>query len=87
MTYRVEFSRKAQKEFDRLPLAVRVSFLPKIEALAKNPRPQGSRALAGKKGSYRIRDGDFRALYTIHDDIVLVYDFRVENRKDAYRNL
>lgn len=87
MTYRVEFDKKAKKEFDRLPLAVRVRFLPKIEALANNPRPPGSRALAGKKGSYRIRDGDFRALYTIHDDIVLVYVFRVEHRKGAYRGL
>ena len=87
MTYKVEFDKKAKKEFDRLPLDVRIRFLPKIEALANDPRPPGSRALAGKKGSYRIRDGDFRALYTIHDDIVLVLVFRVENRKDAYRNL
>lgn len=64
-----------------------MSFLPKIKALATDPRPPGSVALAGKKGAYRIRDGDYRALYTIHDDIVLVYVFRVEHRKDAYRGL
>ena len=87
MTYEVEFSKKAKKEFSRLPLAVRMSFLPKIKALANDPRPPGSRALVNKKGSYRIRDGDYRALYTIHDDIVLVYVFRVEHRKDAYKGL
>jgi mRNA interferase RelE/StbE len=87
LTYKVEFDKKAKKEFDRLPLEVQIRFLPKIEALANDPRPPGSRALSGQKGSYRIREGDFRALYTIHDDIVLVLVFRVENRKDAYRNL
>ena len=87
MTYEVDFSKRAKKELDRLPLAVRVSFLPKIKALADDPRPPGSKKLAGQKESYRIRDGDYRALYTIHDDIVLVYVFRVEPRKDAYRGL
>jgi mRNA interferase RelE/StbE len=87
LTYEVEFSKKAKKELDRLPLGVRVRFFPKIKALANDPRPPGSVALAGKKDSYRIRDGDYRALYTIHDDIVLVYVIRVEHRKDAYRGL
>ena len=87
MTYTVDFSKKAEKEFDRLPLAVRVSFLPKIKALTNNPRPPGVKALAGRKNSYRIRDGDYRALYTIHDYIVLVYVFRVEHRNDAYGGL
>jgi mRNA interferase RelE/StbE len=68
-------------------MAVRVSFLPKIKAPANEPRPPGSTALVNKEGSYRIRDGDYRALYTIHDDIVLVYVFRVEHRKDAYKGL
>ncbi len=87
MTHQVAFSKKALKEFEDLPLAARTRFLPKIEALANDPRPPGSKKLANTKNSYRIRDGDYRALYTIHDDIVLVYVFRVEHRKDAYKGL
>jgi mRNA interferase RelE/StbE len=85
LTYTVELSKKAKKEFEKLPLAVQGRMLPKIKALADNPHPPGAVALAGRKDSYRIRDGDYRALYTIHDDIVLVYVFRAEHRKDAYR--
>lgn len=87
MTYTVELSRKAQREFEKLPMAVQGRLLPKIKALANDPRPPGSKALVNVENSYRIRDGDYRALYTIHDDIVLVYVFRVEHRKDAYRGL
>ncbi len=61
--------------------------LPKIKSLADDPHPPGAIALVGRKDTYRIRDGDYRALYTVHDDIVLVYVFRVEHRKDAYRGL
>jgi mRNA-degrading endonuclease RelE of RelBE toxin-antitoxin system len=75
LTYTVELSKKAKKEFEKLPLAVQGRMLPKIIALP------------GSNDSYRIRDADYRALYTIHDDIVLVYVFRVEHRKDAYRGL
>lgn len=56
-------------------------------ALATDPRPPGSVAIAGKKSSCRIHHGDYRVLYTIHDDIVLVYVFRVAPRKDAYERL
>lgn len=87
MTYTVELSKKAKKEFEKLPMAVQGRMLSKIKALAADPHPPGAAALVGKKDSYRIRDGDYRALYTIHEDIVLVYVFRVEHRKDAYRNL
>ncbi len=87
MTYTVELSKKAEKAFEKLPLAAQGRLLPKIKALANDPRPPGSKALTGKKDTYRIRAGGFRILYTIHDDIVLVYVFRVEHRKDAYRQL
>jgi mRNA interferase RelE/StbE len=87
LTYTVQLSRKAEKEFEKLPMAAQGRLLPKIKALANDPRPPGSKKLANQKGSYRIRDGDYRALYTIHDDIVLVYVFRVEHRKDAYKGL
>ena len=55
-----------------------------IGALAEEPRPTGSKKLRGAEGLYRIRVGDYRAIYRVEDDrrIVLVID--VGNRKDIY---
>ena len=57
-----------------------------IDDLARNPRPQGAKKLAGSTG-YRVRTGDWRILYTVDDSARLVRVYRIGNRRDVYRNL
>lgn len=56
-----------------------------VEALADNPRPPGARMLPGRHGDYRIRGGDYRILYTIHDAELIVLVIEVGHRREIYR--
>ena len=85
MTYKIEFTKKANKQFQSLPPHVKKRISPKIENLAQNPRPQGVVKLSGEDDAYRIRVGDYRVVYNIEDDILQVLVFRVDHRRDVYR--
>jgi mRNA interferase RelE/StbE len=55
--------------------------------LAENPRPHGVESLAGEKGLYRIRASDYRIVYQIRDDALLVLIVRIGHRREVYRKL
>lgn len=70
------------------PKKIRQQIVKKIAALSLNPKPPGCCKVQGmSNGSdevYRIRSGDYRALYALSDNEVLVLD--IGHRKDVYRN-
>ncbi len=55
-----------------------------IKKLAHNPRPPQSKKLSGQE-RYRLRQGNYRILYSIEDDKLIVCVVRVGNRRDVYR--
>ena len=57
---------------------------PDIDALKDNPRPFGSEKLSGVEETYRIRVGDYRILYEVHDDVLLVLVVEVGHRREVY---
>ena len=75
----------AEKQMDRLPAKTRKRITDALTELRKDPRPRGSLKMAGPEGFWRIRVGDYRVVYTIRDDVLLVLVVRVAHRKDAYR--
>jgi mRNA interferase RelE/StbE len=87
VAYRLEFVSSAQREFLRLPLSVRKRLEPHVNGLEENPRPHGVKAMAGHKGLFRIRVGDYRILYEIDDAARIVTVTRVRPRGAAYRGL
>lgn len=56
-----------------------------VQSLSEDPRPSGVRKLKGAERSYRIRSGDYRIVYEIQDDALIVVIVRVRHRKDVYR--
>ncbi|MDJ0899633.1 MAG: type II toxin-antitoxin system RelE/ParE family toxin [Xenococcus sp. MO_188.B8] len=58
---------------------------PKIDALATEPRPEGVVKLKGEENLYRIRVGDYRVIYNVQDDRLLVLVVKVGHRGDVYR--
>ena len=70
--YRVVVERSAEKDLRRLPLDVRSRVADALRSLADDPRPVGSRKLAGTKHDWRIRVGDYRVNYEIADSIRVV---------------
>ena len=56
-----------------------------IDGLGSEPRPPGCKKLKDEKRAYRVRVGDYRILYEIHDDRLVVLVIRIAKREDAYR--
>ena len=85
MVYKIKIDKKAQKEFDKLPVHVQSKLEEKIDELAQNPRPHGAIKLTNEDDLYRIRVGDYRAIYQIQDKILLILVVKIGHRKEIYR--
>lgn len=57
----------------------------RIDALALDPRPRGCKKLQGDGDLYRVRAGDFRIVYAVRDDVLIVLVVKIGNRRDVYR--
>jgi mRNA interferase RelE/StbE len=57
----------------------------RIRALADDPRPPGCEKLAGRDDRLRVRQGDYRILYSVDDTERAVTVVRIAHRKDVYR--
>lgn len=83
--YRIEIKRSAAKEIRAIGRKKeRQRVVARIEALADDPRPPGCTKLSGRE-AYRIRQGAYRIVYTVADDVLLVEVVKVGNRRDVYR--
>ncbi len=86
MTHRVEVAPAAARQLRKLAPAARRRVQAAIELLAGQPRPSGAKKLVGGAGEWRVRTGDFRIVYEIHDDFLLVLVVAVGHRRDIYRD-
>ena len=82
--YAVDIKPSARRELENLSDNLIARLVPKIDGLAANPRPSGSRKLRGYKDLWRIRVGDYRVVYIIDDDRKVVSVTRVAHRRDVY---
>ncbi len=87
MSYRIEFTSSAQREYLRLPKPERQRVGQRIDSLAENPRPAGCVKLAGATSLWRIRCGNYRVVYAIEDSALIVSVAKVGHRRDVYRGL
>lgn len=85
MTYKVEFSAPADRQLSRLPLRLQARLVRRVDRLAEEPRPTECRKLAGRTNRYRIRVGDYRVIYEVRDDVLLVLVLRLGHRREVYR--
>jgi mRNA interferase RelE/StbE len=84
--YAVEIEPAAWQSIMALPQRTQERIFNAIEALEDNPRPGGMKALKGSwRGFYRVRVGDYRVVYTVEDDRLVVVVVKVADRKDVYR--
>ena len=85
MTYTIEISTSAAKAVDKLEKANRLRVVGAIELLSVDPRPPGAKMLrGGEQGRWRVRVGDYRIVYAIEDDRLLVLVLRVAHRREVY---
>lgn len=84
MTYRIEFTRRAARDLERFDRRARLRIVEAVAGLGIDPRPAGVKKLKGEDNAWRIRVGDYRVIYEIHDNSVLIVVFRVGHRRDIY---
>ena len=82
--YAIDIKPSARRELENLSDNLIARLVPKIDALAANPRPSGCRKLRGYKDLWRIRVGDYRIVYLVDDDRKMVSVTRVAHRRDVH---
>jgi mRNA interferase RelE/StbE len=86
VTYRVEFRPAAARELRKLGRTARDRIAKVISLLADEPRPPAAKMLTGDDAPrlWRVRTGDYRVIYSIEDDVLLVLVINVRHRREAY---
>lgn len=82
--YKLEFAPSVRKDLKKIHKKEVLKILAAFEDLAKEPRPSGSRKLTNEE-LYRIRVGNYRVLYEIHDNRLIIHIVKVGHRKDVYK--
>jgi mRNA interferase RelE/StbE len=82
--YKVFFRKSVWKDFEAIPEKDLKRILKRIEMLGDDPCPPGCEKLTGQE-RYRLRQGEYRILYSIQDDELTVWVVKVGHQKDVYR--
>ena len=83
--YKIEYTHTAAKALKKAPAETAKRLIAAIEGLASAPyATTGVKKLTGREG-YRLRVGDWRILYTVHNDILIILVLDIGNRKEIYR--
>jgi mRNA interferase RelE/StbE len=85
MAYSILLAPPAERQLTSLTGSVQKRIVKRLKSLRENPRPQGVKKLAGEEDLYRIREGDYRIIYTIQDKKLIVLVVKIGDRKDVYR--
>ena len=83
--YVLRWKKSAQKELRKLPKATVIKLVALAESLADDPHPAGCRKLTGTDHTYRVRAGDYRLIYQIHNGQLIIEVVKVGHRKEVYR--
>jgi len=84
--YRIVLDVEGKKELKKLPKHIIRQIGNKIDSLADNPFPPKVEPIKGQENLWRIRSGDYRIIYTVKHNDLLVLVFDIGNRKDVYRS-
>lgn len=81
--YKIFIEKAVFKQLKNVPVKDYQKIMDTIAALANNPRPPGCKKLKGRSG-YRIREGNYRVIYEINDQILIVTVIEAGDRKNIY---
>lgn len=82
--YSILFKESVRKDFDSIPSKDLMRIMERIGMLVENPRPVGSEKLSGQE-RYRIRQGNYRIIYSIQYNELTVWVVKVAHRREVYR--
>ena len=82
--YKITIKKSAAKELADIPKKDLPKIVKRIQALAQNPRPDDSKRLS-RKEQYRVRQGDYRIVYSVDDKVMAVEIVKIGHRREVYR--
>ena len=87
MKYQIQITDKILKKLAKLPKKDKERIIEAIDSLVEDPRPNGCKKLKGNRTPlrYRIRAGNYRVVYSIQDEMLLILVVEVGHRKGVYR--
>lgn len=86
MKYKVEFTKKALKAFLRLSESIQDNIVRKIDVLSDDPYSNNNvKKLQGIENCYRLRVGDYRVLYRVLNNKVIIEIINIAHRKEVYQ--
>ncbi len=82
-SYKIEWKSSAYKELQKLPRPTIARVVAAVLELSDDPYPHGVKKLVGSEYSYRIRIGDYRVVYEVFENRLVIEIVRVRHRKDV----
>lgn len=83
--YTIEYSKSVKKDLRKIDKSNLKVIVEKIYSLVEEPRNNGSIKLSGTRNLYRVRSGDYRIIYEIKDEVLIVLVVKIGHRKDVYK--
>jgi len=87
LSYRIEVKRSAAKTLKKIPKASRKRIVEKIDSLAESPPNPDTTKMKGNNPFHKVRVGDYRIVYEIQEDVLMILVLKIGHRKDIYKNL
>lgn len=84
MPYQIVLTNAANKQLRKLPTQIAQRIQTELLELENDPRPNGCKKLTGVE-AWRIRIGDYRVIYEIQDNILIVMVIEIGHRRDIYK--
>lgn len=84
MSYRIEVAPSAVRQLRKMDRVAQRRVQGAIELVASEPRPNGAKKLIGGDGEWRVRTGDYRIVYELHDHVLLILVVAVGHRRDIH---
>ena len=83
--YKISWKKSTKKDLKNTPKKDVVKIVNAVQALSENPKPVGCTKLTGSMMTYRIRVGNYRVIYDIHEDEIRIEVIKVGARGSVYK--
>ena len=83
--YKILWKSSAKKEIRKLPKKSILKIIEKVDMLVKNPFPSGVKKLIGSDHSYRLRIGNYRVVYNVYKEDIVIEIIKIGHRRDIYQ--
>ena len=85
--YEIFWKKSAVKELKSLPTNISSRIISIVDNLQDNPRPDGVKKIEKLNHHYRLRISEYRIIYSIEDNKLIIEIVKIGHRKDVYRRL